>query len=80
MLTTTDGLPHDCPWVGACGCVENGSVCVCSHQHGMHGNAPVDYDGACTECACERFYRFGWVEPSPLLALFDYMLDLEVQR
>ena len=46
---------HDCPWVGECGCIRDGSLCTCSHQHGEHGAAPVDYDGECTVCDCSCF-------------------------
>ena len=56
-VTTGAGLTHDCPWVGGCHCVQDGSLCTCSHQHGDHGEAPIEYDSACTQCTCPTFNR-----------------------
>lgn len=55
MLTTTDGVEHECPWVGGCRCADDGSLCRCSHQHGDHGDAPIEYESACTQCDCAFF-------------------------
>jgi hypothetical protein len=49
------GAAHECPWVGECRCVQDGSLCGCLHQHGEHGAAPLEYDGACTRCSCTGF-------------------------
>lgn len=55
MLTTTDRIEHDCPWIGRCRCAEDGSLCTCSHQHGDHGVAPIEFYSGCTQCECEAF-------------------------
>lgn len=45
---------HDCPWVGTCHCVREGSLCRCSHQKSDHGSG-WDYEGRCAGCPCEAF-------------------------
>ena len=56
IATIRGRVEHDCPWVGGCKCVEEGSLCGCSHQHSEHGEG-FDYDGGCMKCPCDSFKR-----------------------